>query len=485
MVMVDADTVKDTDRHAVRKLAIAMLMGLLLMVWLMVWSSACVDGCAPTIRVHAIVNGTETSLDDILVASPNAGGDGATVEVFLDGGDETELFATVAADAAHVEPASARVSTDRPGRFQVRAASPSAAEGSLVVELRVDGEDGPVVGEARLTAIGGVKIAFAGAFAFVTNNDNGARASSDGRPFTACNGDEDPLIRRATPLPCEAFTRINQVMIDDEQASARFDDTRPTLGLFVTELKTFSPVIDLAGRDSLLDVGTLVRAPADRTGDMATIYTDNCDTPGDGTDPALLDPGLEPFDRFALDVGDALSLGYHAETPSIARIWTRFPTPATPDEVAADLAAVDELLPDGATGCSSAGLSYFDVDGTFVCNGEQNVRQLLQRNAGFRSMIARASADFTSRQVVARADEQSPSLVARLFRDATGAAPAEAFLRLNGFDWYTLTAFVDRGVVSTPSGIDARFEQLLVEDGCPATREPVVPVSDDPFAIDP
>jgi hypothetical protein len=444
---------------------------------------------APPPRARAVINGTEGSGDDLVIAAAGEDGPAATLEVFIDasGDTETEMdIFVVAPEAARVEPESATAAVDAPARFQVHASSPSAAEGGLLIELRADNPDGPVVGEARLTAIGGIKIGFSGAFSFFTSNDNGARASSDGRPFTECRGDPDPFIHRATPLPCEGFTRINQMIIEDIDANARFEETRPTLGLFVTELKTFEPSIDLAGRDTSIDVGALVTAPLDRQGDMATIFTDNCDAPGDGTDPVLLDPGVEPVARFAVDVAGVLRVGYDAEAPPLARIWTRFPSPPTADEIDFDRAAVDELLPNNATGCAATNQTFFDVDGTFVCVGEQNVRQLLLRNAGFRSMIMRASADFTSRHIVVDAGGASDtSFIARLFRDATGGQPAETFLRMSGFDWYTLTAFVDRGVISTPRGIDARFEELLVSDGCPPAREPTVPVTEDPFAIDP
>ncbi len=434
--------------------------------------------------------GAEGDADDLAVVSDPALPDRPFLEatLVLDG---DPLAVTLTASG------NARVSFDddtptlAPGATIIRVYGDAAsvAENDTRIQVRRGGAGGMVLAEEDLTVVSGVKIAFRGTFGFVVDNNNGYRASSTGLGFTACGGDADPLIWRATPLPCEGLSALfNLLRIEEDPAAPDrwplAGGNRPELRVEVSGVRTFGPAIDLAGRDPALTVGTPVTSPPE----WATrLVTDDCDgDPGTG-DPNGLDQGVELVIDFGLRLGADLTVAYpDNQADTLGRIWTRFPAPPTPAEAAADTAAVDALFPAGNVGCATMGMVYFDENGLFQCDTSQTVQQLLARNVGFRSMIRRAWADFTTRRLVATAAAGSP--VARLFADAVAGragGAAEAFLQLSGYDWYTLTGVIEKGVVATPGGIPAEFDAWTAAGGCPSPQEPDEAFEDDPWLTDP
>jgi hypothetical protein len=249
------------------------------------------------------------------------------------------------------------------------------------------------------------------------------------------------------------------------------------VGVTITAVRSFAPMIDLAGRDPALDVGTIVRGRDG--GAIGRLATDDCDGNAATGEANGGEQGVEPLLELALDVGGVLELAYAPGTAP-TRTWTSFPTPPTADEQAADLAEVtDTFFPDGATGCSAPAMTYFDSDDVFHCDEAQSVRELLLRDAGHRAAVKRAWASWTARNLDASASE-SDSFLARMFAEASGS-DAEGWLKLGAYDWYTLTGSVHAGVLSTPGGIPSRFEAWSADAGCPNPLQPDEAFDDAPF----
>jgi hypothetical protein len=453
------------------------------------FASACAGGEEP---VRILINGTASGLDDFVVLSDPAEGDRPFTEAFLLLLDP-ELaplaveLSSEGSGAVSLEPQALILNAGEPAAIRIYGDRASLGENDTQIEVRRSTPDGPLLAREDLTVVSGVKIAFQGTFSFVTENNNGFRASSQGAPFESCDGVADPLVWRATPLPCEGLASFNQLQFDEGSARTRWaaeTGKRPLVAVQVSAIHSFGPTIDLSGRDPRLSTGTLVTGPAGGT--VATLFTDDCDGNPLTGDPNGQEQGVEVVSRFALSIGDHFTVAYRDDSADTSgRIWTRFPSPATEEEAAADAEHVDAVLfADGESGCSSPDLTFFSSNGRFRCRETQTVRELLLRNAGLRSMIRRAWANWTSRRMVATgAPGASDSFIARLFLAGASAGSGqsvEAFLQLTDYDWYTLVGRVEKGLVSTPGGIPPRFREWTASAGCPFPREPDLAFEDDP-----
>jgi hypothetical protein len=257
----------------------------------------------------------------------------------------------------------------------------------------------------------------------------------------------------------------------------------------VTGVKSFDPEVNLDGRDRTLMSGMPVMALNGRDGIVGVIVTDDCDNDPATGNPLGQEDGVEAVLNFGYRFGDSLGLKYRdVSTSTIARIWTTFPSGGiTPAHIAGDQDATNMFFfPGGATGCTSLNMTYFDQGGVFQCQQPQTVRELFLRNAGFRSFVRQAWANWTSRQLVLTQESQfGNSFIAKLFNDAMTGHPsnpfAETFIQFFDYDWYTLVGKIEKGVAATPGGIAAKFEEWAQRAGCPSPRQPDEAFSDDPF----
>ena len=123
-----------------------------------------------------------------------------------------------------------------------------------------------------------------------------------------------------------------------------------------------------------------------------------------------------------------------------------------------------------------------------------DVKELFLRNAGFRSFVREAWANWTSRKLVlGQGSQWSGSFIAKLFDDAirgnaanANSDPAddvyaECFMQFFDYDWYTLLGKIQKGVAATPGGIAPSFAEFNQSAGCPNPREPSEAFSADPY----
>ena len=112
-------------------------------------------------------------------------------------------------------------------------------------------------------------------------------------------------------------------------------------------------------------------------------------------------------------------------------------------------------------------MTFLDAMGTLHCDEPHTVAAMMARNAAYRATVEGAWANFTSRSMTTMARNDASPL-ARIF-DAR-----EVFFQLAGYDWFTLTGRVDKGVVSTAGGIPPAFVEWRVSQGCPVPSQPDV-----------
>jgi hypothetical protein len=406
--------------------------------------------------VTADLRGTTTTDDDLVRL-------GATTTLVLRASEETVVQLRVAGVGnLGLEPNQVTIGTS-PQTVVVTGERASEAEGDTRIEALVNGR---VVASVGVTVVTGAALAFRGTFGFAVENNNGAVASGE-----SCDGLDDPPLWRTTPLPCEGLNAMfNQVFVSEGDRPQRWSlasGKRPPIEVRVTGMRTYGPALDLAGRDPAIDVGATIGAMADAA---MVMVTDDCDGDPNTGDPDGSEQGLEPLLDLGLRFGAALEVDAGS---SPARLWTRFPTPPTIEETASDAADVSaSFFPDGSTGCSDV-ISFLDENGAFQCNQAHSLADHLRRHAGFRSMVRRAWANYTNRQ--ASVTPSGDSLVGELL-----GGPAELFLQLTDYDWYTLVGQVDKGVLASPGAIPARFEAWPVAS-CPDPREPDEEQDDHPF----
>ena len=444
-----------------------------------IWVPLALWGCggAGSSKLALAVNGTPDPSDDF-VPLGTRGRDRPFTTLVLTGDTGSITLSTtggVSFDPDHVDLVSGVSQTVR-----IYGDTPSTAENDTTIEAKSDGQ---VLATTHVTVVTGVKISFSGTFGFTTENNNGYRASSEGKPFSSCGGDADPLIWRATPLSCEQLGTWNQVVVE-EGASTRWPVAkRSKIEVLVTGVKTFGPEIDLAGRDATLAIGTPIAGMTGGT--IARLAATDCDGDPNTGNPFGQEDGIEYVLNLGYRIGTAMSLSYRdGSSSTAAHIWTAFPPPPTEAEIAADRSDVEnQLLPDGETGCTADGMTYFDDSGTFRCQQRLTLRQQLLRHVGFRAMVRRAWANFTTRRLQTAA--LSDSFIARLFAQLSPAGTAETFLQLGGYDWFTLTGRVDKGIAATPGGIAPKFTEWTGAQGCPTPRQPDVSATDDPYSTAP
>lgn len=434
----------------------------------------CSGGDAPAI-VGLELNRTAAAQDDFVIASA-AGMDGVGVVpgrpfmpmLLTASADVTVSLTSSGAGQLSFEPSSVALTSGTVTTVRVYGEKVSTAEGDTFVEARTGNT---LLVRSPMTVVGGVRVGFGGVFGFVVDNNNAATATD------ACDGNPEPAVWRSTPLPCEGLAaQYSQLRVEEGSQAQRFSDAkRPTIQLAVTRVETFQPRIDLAQRDPLLDVGTVLHSV---DGVAAYMFTDDCDGNPTTGQPDGAEAGVEVVTDVNLAVGSTLGVRYRDSEPTtMGRIWTAFPVPPNQDEIRADGVAITGLLSDD--GCTSEGMTYYDVAGEFRCDAPHNVRELLERFVGYRSQIRRAWANFTTRGLVVEpgADFEA-SFIARLFQ---GGGGAEAFMQLSDYDWYTLVGRIEKGVISTGGGVPERFSEWLMADGCPTPREPELEADDDPF----
>jgi hypothetical protein len=353
----------------------------------------------------------------------------------------------------------------------------SSAEKDTLLQLRLASPESPPFAVIELTVITGLKLSFEGRYSLATDNNVAA-------PPGTC-GVDDAVFWKQTPLECEQIGSSFEHLIIEEVVLAAHEQRflyqtgrRPRIGLAITGIRSFGPEIDLGARDPHLTTGMTLRAVTGRTS-IGHLTRDGCGE------------AFEVLQDFALSIGSVMGLTYSIPgAPEVeARLWTRRGT-AADEDVAGDLEDVEMLFPFGShPGCwSSVTLSASE------CAHDLTVKELLERGAGTRSRLRAAWANWTSRhQVVAPGALFDQSFLARLFQDAflaraanTNADPsddigAEAFLQFGDHDVYTLVGNLRRGVLSTPSGIPARFREFVESAPCPDPAGPDVDVDDDPY----
>jgi hypothetical protein len=264
----------------------------------------------------------------------------------------------------------------------------------------------------------------------------------------------------------------------------RFDlkeKKRPKVEVLVKEVRTFGPDVDLTGRDSHLTTDIEVLSLT-ANGAVASLLPGNCPDTTDEFEQ-VLNAGF----RF----GESFGLAYRGDGgDTISHVW-RFQPGITANQLKKlrinDLAAVPTFFSQQLTGCTDDKVTYFKnssqstTPGEFQCEQPLSVKQLFLNIGGFRGFHLGQWANWTSRHLkLVRGSQFSQSFIARLFEDSVKAQLAnsntsetddvfaEAFMQLSEYDWYTLMGNVEKGVVSTPGGIDPFvFEEFLLNAGCP------------------
>ncbi len=349
----------------------------------------------------------------------------------------------------------------------------STSENDTAIEVR--DAFGDLCASDDLTVVSGVKLRFSGTFLFQVDNNN-----SSTTPLSApCPGVPK---WNASPLPCEGVPLDHGLYLQESELPATrwsFPGKRPEVKVAITGVRTFGPSVDLAGRDTHIDVGKLVWSNGTFTAPAGLMVADDADgCPETGNQQGGQSDGVEPILGFGMRFGDALSLKYKdgSDDDTISRIWTSFPTSAaTPTMVAQDLDDTNTVyFPTGTEpeNCAEAHLTWQDEFGMWHCDETMSVKQVFLRNIGFRSLVRTAWANWTCRDLAVTPETAfGDSFIADLFRDGIAGHPdnndastdndvhGEVFLQLTDYDWYTLVGAISRGVASTPEGITPTFKQ--------------------------